>query len=117
MFQDAKQKPLQDFSELSDEQLTMVTGSGKQKTSGSITNKDLSKQLENAGFTPRPATRGSHVRWTHPTFPSAVVTLDKVGSKGATSDQISSVKRTIQQVQHVGSSSQAEDGVIDIDKI
>jgi predicted RNA binding protein YcfA (HicA-like mRNA interferase family) len=117
MFQDAKQKPLQDVSELSNEQLTMVTGSGKKKNPGSIKSKDLSRQLDNAGFTPRPAKTGSHVYWAHASLPGQVIALDKKGSEGASRNGIADVRRAIQQVQQVGSSSQAEDGVIDIDKI
>ena len=119
MFQDAKQKPLQDVSELSDEQLTRVTGSGKKKNPGSIKTEELAKDLLDAGFTPRPAKTGAHVHWAHASLPGQVITLDKKGSTVGSLNDMSHVKRAIKQVQaHQGaSSSQAEDGVIDIDKI
>ena len=76
MFQDAKQKPLQDVSELSDEQLTMVTGSGKKRNPGSIKTEELAKDLLDAGFTPRPAKKGAHVYWAHASLPGQVIALD-----------------------------------------
>ena len=117
MFHDAKQKPLQDVSELSDEQLAMVTGSGKNKNPGSKKTQELADSLLDAGFTPKPAKTGSHVYWIHASLPGQSITLDKKGSTVASHNSIADVKRAINQVQQKGSSSQVASDVIDIDKI
>lgn len=58
---------------------------------------DLARQLEEAGFEPRPG-KGSHFVWTHPKGVSVVLTMNHQG-KDAGPSAAHHVERAIRRVQ------------------